>query len=1066
MAGPVRFKRAKRRFGPRRPTTLERAKPAKPSKVVRPEASKVVRPAAKPSASKATTVRPAATAKPAATVKPAATAQPATAAQPSTLIELANELTKAESLRFLGHPLELDDSVIGPGPLIDIGGGLDPDVAFGDLVGGRTLDPWIRIFRPVDMIELMIFTSNVELNWPHGGQGPGTLALANEDADGRLKIYTAPQHIAEDTVFRDEGGLNPYTLPLTRMIANGSRLILRWPKNRPGIEFTSAALLELIASLPLVVRPQSQAQAGPVATGFTALELPYRLYTSPDKGADTRLRGPATPVVGNGWHELHRLRIEHESGAPELPWRALTSPDVRLPDDPSELTTTPAGTGETMVTSLLPRTRSELVHLTDNPSGNDAIDAIRAPFTGRVALTALGADAHFEGTWNAPAGGVDLEGWTHKTRLGRDTFVREVMAGFLYPYGFKASLVRISEREIHGQTPAALLVSRMLIIIRERVVERDAPNTPFVRFEIQMDQTGLLDDTNASNVPGEARTIAMWPRSAGRDIKFPIVAVDRQGRRHRFDTSLIFVKGSSASQSGVRTNLDNAWAADTDRHEQGMQGAIVAYAGANEHDAALPTMLLKMAASNASGGRPFAAALGEAEVKLAAVDALGGAAGTVALHYAPQWTGNHPNPGKVWAEFVDSLTAGPAAEAVGGVAQLSLAMAGLAIDRGPISALGSVADGDYAGAVMDLLGDAKLLGGLSLADLVDKAVQLGTIGRGDGRVLPRLTFDPRHAKAVLHWEPEFGTLDLGFVKYEPRQSSPQGNLVHAEISSDPNDTQLLDTRLANFTLSFAGALAIHFNALGYRNESGRKPEVTVDIENVEFLGALTFVNDLKNLLNFGEGFAIDISGPRLDVRSGFSLPSMPVGMFELADLAIGSELRLPFDGSAPTLRFNISRREAPFLVAVCGVGGGGWLALDLDTEGIRGLEVGLFAAGSMSLDIGVASGGVSIQVGVTFSYDGPSQLAVVTAFIEVAGAVTVLGLICVSVTFYLGLSYSQSASGKAQLTGTASVRVKVSVLFFSTSVTLSVERKLAGSDPPFSAQTSLSDWKTRQLAYA
>lgn len=64
------------------------------------------------------------------------------------------------------------------------------------------------------------------------------------------------------------------------------------------------------------------------------------------------------------------------------------------------------------------------------------------------------------------------------------------------------------------------------------------------------------------------------------------------------------------------------------------------------------------------------------------------------------------------------------------------------------------------------------------------------------------------------------------------------------------------------------------------------------------------------------------------------------------------------------------------------------------------------------------------------------------------GEVDVLGLISASIELYLGLAYEFS-TGK--MAGRASLIVEVEVLFFSTSVEITCERKFAGAkgDPTF-----------------
>ena len=93
----------------------------------------------------------------------------------------------------------------------------------------------------------------------------------------------------------------------------------------------------------------------------------------------------------------------------------------------------------------------------------------------------------------------------------------------------------------------------------------------------------------------------------------------------------------------------------------------------------------------------------------------------------------------------------------------------------------------------------------------------------------------------------------------------------------------------------------------------------------------------------------------------------------------------------------------------------------------------LEAAASLSIDLGVASGSVSIAVGAYLRLEGDEGLF--TAYFRIRGEVSVLGLISASITLELSLSYDMS---RDKLHGRASLVVEVEVLFFSASVEIVV----------------------------
>ena len=79
------------------------------------------------------------------------------------------------------------------------------------------------------------------------------------------------------------------------------------------------------------------------------------------------------------------------------------------------------------------------------------------------------------------------------------------------------------------------------------------------------------------------------------------------------------------------------------------------------------------------------------------------------------------------------------------------------------------------------------------------------------------------------------------------------------------------------------------------------------------------------------------------------------------------------------------------------------------------------------------------------------------------GELEVLGIITISVEFYLEFRFESPAS----VYGKASLTVKVEVLFFSASVTLEVERRFAGGgDPTFADLMDAPAWNTYCDAFA
>ena len=262
-----------------------------------------------------------------------------------------------------------------------------------------------------------------------------------------------------------------------------------------------------------------------------------------------------------------------------------------------------------------------------------------------------------------------------------------------------------------------------------------------------------------------------------------------------------------------------------------------------------------------------------------------------------------------------------------------------------------------------------------------------------------------------------------------------------------------------------------FKYLSFSAGSRGKTEVDVVLEDIEFVGILSFIEVLKDLIPF-DGFSdppyLDVTAQGLTAGYTLELPNVAIGVFSLTNISLGADVRVPFLGDAVTVGFNFCTRESPFALTVSFIGGGGWFLLRLSPDGLDVLELGLEAGASLSVDFGVASGSVSAMLGIYMRLEG--EKGSLTGYFRLRGEVEVLCIISASIELYLGLEY-QFDTGK--MIGRASLTVKVEVFFFSASVTIECERQFAGSngDPSFADVMILSDgstepWSTYCHAFA
>jgi len=195
---------------------------------------------------------------------------------------------------------------------------------------------------------------------------------------------------------------------------------------------------------------------------------------------------------------------------------------------------------------------------------------------------------------------------------------------------------------------------------------------------------------------------------------------------------------------------------------------------------------------------------------------------------------------------------------------------------------------------------------------------------------------------------------------------------------------------------------------------------------------------------------LDISAEGITASYSLALPNLAMGVFSMTNMSLAAGFSIPFIGDPLSVWFSFCTRENPFTLTVSMFGGGGFFGITLQPSGLKCLEASFEFGASISVDFGVASGGVHAMAGIYFKMemmDG-NLAATLTGYFRMGGYLSVLGIISVSIELYLSLTY-ETATGKC--TGVAELTIEVEVLFFSVSVKVRAERKFSGSngDPTF-----------------
>ena len=715
---------------------------------------------------------------------------------------------------------------------------------------------------------------------------------------------------------------------------------------------------------------------------------------------------------------------------------------------------------------------------------------------------------------------LDLSEWVHLANQGRDHYVKIVYEGELWPFRHSAALIKVTERkfEENNGIVGAYLMQRMFIVVRKPVMDFAITDRGNPLKSVRL-TTLVTPDIADPKLLTTNRTfwVEVMTSATMRDyFHFHAVATDVEGNRVDFTVPLMFVSisdvGNAATQPMVIAAYNDKNQPVFDRRVCNISGQKVALAPKDPAKPTDTTQLVTDSLNFIMDATRVQPTLLKAAVRIPQVQELLGTDQSTSVRLFPDYVANgadHPgNTTGVFAQIVDDTynefnPANPtatlgvkiAAEKAGGMATPNMAVTTLSRALGPLAGKVEDAATNKFDPTQFFPKDAAMLFGsfdllaLFLPDpakpppmsLDENAPKMRTEKQnapGGGQVIV----------TTLDWKPKFlepdGKLDLTIAAITKNQGGTSVLDISGTITKPLNPGNLgapptsdFSGSLNNFQVSVLASVFINFSSFRFRKKTNEKVDVKVSLDPampLKFGGDLTFIEEIRNAIPpglFGDGPSLDLIDNPLGIRAGFAfaLPPLTVGVFTLKDVKLGAALTLPFLDGKPVFDFNISERAHPFLLAVSIFGGGGFFHLQLDTAGMKALEVALEFGATAALDIGVASGEVHIMAGIYFSLQrkegGTDLAAILTGYLRLGGSLNVLGLISISVEFNLSFTYD---SGRDKAYGRATLTVSVHVLMFSTSVELTVERAFGGSGDPHFIDffPKPEPWQEYALAFA
>lgn len=959
--------------------------------------------------------------------------------------------------------------------------------------------------RPRDLLSLRYHFINLRLI-SYGNELPELIAEGSETP--YMVISFPPQSIGEESFWEDENSAPLPSLPVKSAISGSSQLAF---EVKPlAYPFTLEALLDwgkgnqrlqpsLISAAKTYQGIHQTPQPGKPSLTETSIRAPFRLFLSPDQHGCWENAINAAENSGGSRTELWHTRLEKDSPSQQAEYpvvRAVWAVDKEIPAP------TPYSPFQ-----RAPLSSSDRLSIVDNSVYKEPVKAKR------LMLTALGAWLDLDGQWDAP-----LERWLHRSTMGRDHYVKVVKRGYLMPFGHRAVYIRISERKFE-QWPlgikGAVLRTRGFIVVREPErsyfpLSADAGasqpylgrSLPFKSIRMATSVTPLLDQPELSRILPEQEQKnaedAFWIRSSQNDFKFHLIGRDMDDKEIEFFAPLAFIKDPEENEEGYIDELTEAAietleygyeATGQARGKIDFNNRSLAYAPGTHHgsgDTAFETGSITFSAvrnkfsQDPDPRRLINPTMTQSEVRIPVLRQMANRTESTIFRYHKTYLTKgfgSVNRGQIFACLPEGVAVqfgkDNSSDKVGGVLLPNMKVCGLSRSLGAVGAdpgngpgadehLNDIVSGcfDPVSYFAETMG-ASLLGGITLNRLLDKVSFNNDLSN-----VPKWV-SAYSGDALIH-RLDWSTTD--FLAKPPlpfeRFSNTKLELC-AEIMVNGNDNirTMVRGALQDFAVNFGKVIRIKFKRLNFTIKPGEKPDMQVGVESVSFGGDLAFLAKIEQFLgisNFGDPPYLDVGLDGIKAGYTLSLPSIAIGVFALQNIALGASVSLPFTGQPMRARFNLSERQSPFLVTVSLFAGGGFLAVSAGADAVESLEASLEFGGNFSLNLGVASGGVYIMAGIYVKLE--SDNSKLTGYVRAGGVFRVLGLISASLEFYLGLTY-----GPGQVAwGEASIEVEVEVLFFSTSVTLTVRREFcSGSlDIPFEEMMPEPAWENYLAAFA
>ena len=861
----------------------------------------------------------------------------------------------------------------------------------------------VTLVRPSDQLHLRYEFLDLELV-------DNELVATSGDAEPAIRVVLGSQHTAEEAV---AAGASPGSTPVDSRSAGESRIVFPVV---PPIAFDIATLLDLgqwEPALPTTGQTPSERE--------TALEVPEALVIAPTAG--TRFAAAVAPHTEGDVSELWTARL----------------------DSPAEL--------------VVVENRHADVLLTRSPTAGERDDLVQLTMTvapaeaRRLWLSLHGAYLDLLGEWDdEETGGLltNVVRWMHRAVTGRDLSVEVTTRGYLAPFGHKAAMLTITERQFIPDVDdevVAVLVQQTYLSVSDamvtfpRVHARNAGRQfPFQQVAVAGQgwtpvDKGQIEWTDAAGVERDMNIDNAWNvvDLDGNDLMVVYTADDGANPPVTFELPATFIEYENAfavGGSAPPANLAAYYSAPESLARRAIDlggraiawGADPAQPGSEQITVKVTERVhLNLEALNAADDEiTKAELLADRQPNVFPVverawvidDAMASTQGEVgsAIEVVPhaRWIdyGNDPteNLDGAYLKLVESTNF-----PLGGLGRAAVALDLEAEVFNQTTGAGPDWDPAVPWNPATTFGDgSKLLGAFLLKRLLPEEINLEDAVPGIDIPGFDVTYRDGAIVSTFSYSPKLQSID-GFLALDDATAKVEiETVISIDGATTPATTAEFEVRDVALSMPpAASAVTLFFNKVRIVIPPDGSVDVDVDLDRWQLEELLAWLQPLLDLLEaVGGGVSVDITDNALDVALGYTPPAISLGVLSVRNFEIYAGFILPLDGSPIAISAGVGRPDRPVDISLVGFDGSFYMLFGIGGAPTVLQLVSISAEANVQLfGIDVVVAKAAIDLGISGFFTSNNGAVSFGGAISLEGVLDVLGVISVSAGVVGSLTY-------------------------------------------------------------